>query len=213
MAKGQANVGKLIGGIIMIVGVVILIGVLFWYYEKNITQAQQVQDYNWADVIGDNVFAKLLTYTISQEPFHLGATNAVSAGIIIIAMWIMIFVSFGNIISDFSSFGKVTSWIIAFCLAVIAANSGVVAGIAAAITGVFIIFGVASVYVGLGAAFVVFIVLNLGISSLGGWLKQRKADIQAAKNEANATVGRGRMKEGVKTLAGVAEATEEAGKP
>src|SRR3989344_4570053 len=170
----MANASKIIGGIVAVIVAVVAIAAMVWYYSQSVSSTQQVS-YTWDQIVGQNALAKILTYTISQQPFQLGATNAVSAGIIIIALWLLILVTFANIISDFSTFSKTTSWIVAFCLAVIAANSGLIAGLAAAVTGVFVIFGVASVYVGLAAAFIVFIALNWGLKDLGSWMKERRA--------------------------------------
>ena len=113
--------------------------------------------------------------------------NVISNMIITIAVWILVAITFGDIIASFSSFSTWVAWVTGILIGIITANLGIMVGIIAALTGIFSFLGVAAVYVGLGAAFVAFLAVNLGVKSLGPWIMQRKAMTEGAKAEAGGT--------------------------
>ena len=95
-------------------------------------------------------------------------------------VWLIVFVTFGDIIENFSTFSPVIAWIIAFAMGIISANVGAVRGILIWMTAVFIWAGTAAVYLGLFASFVVFLAINWGIGSAGKWFHRRKTLSKAA---------------------------------
>jgi hypothetical protein len=142
--------------------------------------------------------------TILQYIFGKATTvtgNEISNMIITVAVWLLVAITFGDIIATFSTFSKWVSWTTAALIGIIAANLGVMVGIIAVVTGIFAGLGVAAVYVGLGTEFVVFLLVNLGISSAGGWIMKRKAMQRAAMAEG-----------GGKSLAGTIKGLGSAGK-
>ena len=135
-----------------------------------------VSAYDWGDSMGS--FGTVLKYLFGSMTNVSG--NAISNMIVTVAVWLLILITFGDIISTFSTFSSKVSWMIAFLVAVIAANLGWMTGIIAALTGLFAFVGLAAVYVGLGAAFFAFIVINLGLVKFKQWIINRRAMATAA---------------------------------
>lgn len=128
-------------------------------------------------------------------------TNDISNMIITVAVWVLVAITFGDIIATFSTFSKWVSWTTAVLIGIIAANLHALTAIIAVMTGIFAGLGIFAVYVGLGTAFVVFLLVNLGISSAGGWIMKRKAMQKAVTAES-----------GGKSLAGTIKGLGSAGK-
>lgn len=135
----------------------------------------------WSDI---GSFGKALRYLFG--PLTQETQDQISAAIITIAIWLLIFFTFGDIISTFSTFSPWVSWVSAFLISVVSANLGMMTSIMAGITGVFSIFGITSVYIGLGGAFLAFVVVNLGIWSLKGWIMKRQAMMEVTKGKVGA---------------------------
>jgi hypothetical protein len=125
-----------------------------------------------------------------------GFMDEVGGFITFIMVWLIIFVSFGDIFSGFTSFSKTISWIIAFAVAIIAANTGLISKVFIWITGVFVWAGVAAVYLGLGSAFIAFLALHLGLGKWVSWAKTRQEGIQAMTGSHKA----GQALEGLKAV-------------
>lgn len=144
-------------------------------------------------------FNKVGRYIFGSPPTDV-VQDLTSALIITIAVWLLIVVTFGDIIANFSSFSATTSWVIAICIGIIAANLGAVTGTITTMTGWFAKFGTAAVYIALGTAFLAFLAVNFGVIQLAPWVMRRKAMMEAAKAEA-----------GGKELAGTIRGIEEVG--
>jgi len=113
-----------------------------------------------------------------------------SAAIITIAMFFLLFITFGDILAVFSTFSKSVSWFAGFLLAVIVANLKGVVGILAVFIGVFGgIGGGLAVTLGMLAAFVAFFAVNFGIGSLGPWIMRRKAMMKAQESDIRSQQG------------------------
>jgi hypothetical protein len=123
------------------------------------------------DTIGELIFG-IKEDTLMQQGSMTLTTYA--ATVVFMMIWLIIFVTFGDIISSFSSFSEVVSWVIAFCLATITAMTGGINGMVLGMTKVFVGFGAAAIYIALGASFVVFLLVELGITPAIGWIKGRK---------------------------------------
>ncbi|MEK6855693.1 MAG: hypothetical protein AABX66_00895 [Nanoarchaeota archaeon] len=138
-------------------------------------------------------------------------SDPTSALIISVAIWLLITVTFGDILSSFSAFSKRTSWIIAGLMGIISANLGLSNKIITATTGVFTSFGIYAIYIGLGTAFIVFIIVNLGITQAGPWIMKRKMMIEASKAEIETEAGARKLKGTIKALESVGESLKETG--
>jgi len=148
---------------------------------------------DWSAITGNNVFGDILKY-IFGEPVTYQNINNVSAGIITIAVWLLIMITFADIIANFSTFSKPVSWGTGILIGIIAANLGWTTAFFAMMTGIFATLGGIAVYLGLLGAFITFIAVNLGISWLGGFVMRRKAFMEAAKAEEGGTKLAGRLK-------------------
>lgn len=141
---------------------------------------------SWSSLIStqpllSGAFTYIFGAPISAASF--GISDASSA-IITIAAWLLLFVTFSDIIATFSSFTKWIAWVMGLLIAVIAANFGFVVSIMAWATAIFSALGAVAVYVGLGAAFVAFIAVNFGLQGLSRWIIRRKAMMIANKEAA-----------------------------
>lgn len=148
-------------------------------------------------------------YIIGDLPDKLLQYGTTQAWVVLVAIWVMIFLTFGDIIANFSTFSKWVSWVIAFAIAVVAANIKLIGVIAASIVGAFSTFGAISVAIGLGAAFVAFLVVNLGITYFAPWIMGRKAMMQAQKSKVETEAGGVELQGTVKALKGVGKAIRE----
>jgi len=72
-------------------------------------------------------------------------------------------------------------------IAIIAANLNWITAFMAWTTGIFAVLGVLAVYVALGAAFVAFLLANLGVWRVRRWILRRRALMAAATMEAGGT--------------------------
>jgi len=136
------------------------------------------------------------------------STNIYSGMVVVIAVWLLLFVTFSDIISTFSTFNKGVSWITGFLIAIIAAQMNLLIGAVKWSAGAFAVLGSFAVFVGLGAAFLAFIAVNLGLSGLAKFVAKRRM----MKTIAYGEVGKGMMNEGAKTLIQLATTTAQEGK-
>lgn len=132
----------------------------------------------WTFLSSDGFFAKIFMY-IFGVPISSSAINEVSAGIITLSVWLLLFITFSDIIASFSTFSKWVSWGIGFLVAVIAANLGFIVAITTWFIGLFAFLGTLSVVVGLTIAFVAFIAINIGVGKFAEWALKRRATMSA----------------------------------
>ncbi len=131
-----------------------------------------------------------LVYIFGEVPDQLVSEyGSTSASIVIFCIWGLIFITFADVISTFSSFGKGTSIIVAFFVAVIAANTKMIGNGVVAMTQWFVWGGTFAVYLALGGAFLAFFAVNLGINKLGTWIMKRKAMMHAQKSKIETEAG------------------------
>ena len=112
-----------------------------------------------------------------------------SAAIITLAIFLLLFITFGDIIANFSTFSKNVAWISGFLIAVVAANLKAIVVILGFFIGIFAFLGGLAVLVGLVASFVAFFAVNWGIGSFGPWILRRKAMMEAAKESIKTEAG------------------------
>lgn len=172
--------------------VIILLSMLyqsgvFNFMTKNI-QFDTKQTDSFETIYGSGF--KVLDYILGQIPHSLVEfTGKNSAAIIVICIWFLIFFTFGDIISAFSTFSQPISWIIGFLVSVIAANLKAVVWIGVISVGIFAGLGTIAVFAGLFAAFVAFFAVNWGIGRFGPWVMRRRVMMEAGKKGALAEAG------------------------
>lgn len=152
--------------------------------------------------IADIVFGKIPNSLLDQT------TSDVGAVVIAIAVWFLIFLTFGDIIATFGTFNFGISWAIGFLLAVISANLQLTTNMTLFASSIFISLGLVGLFLGLGSAFVAFILVNFGVRSAKPWLIERRALMQAATGK----VGAVRTGAAIEHLGDVEESFEESGK-
>lgn len=149
--------------------------------------------------LGEGMFAKVFLY-IFGVPISSEAINSASAGIITISVWLLLFITFSDIIASFTSFSKLVAWGIGFLLAVIAANLGFIVKTVTVLTGAFAFIGTLSIFAGLVMGFAAFLAVNIGVGKFADWALRRRATISAHQAAA-----------GGKKLSGVIEGIGEIG--
>jgi len=154
----------------------------------------------------NNKDLEFLDYLFGYVPEYLitKVGNGVSAGIIMIGIWVLFFLTFGDVVRLFGSFNTIISWIIAFVLTLIAANlkfTGYLAVVGLSITAG---FGVLSVILALIFIFVLFILFNLGIQPINQWILYKKE----AEMTMRAAMGSTRAAKGLETLKKIERSAE-----
>lgn len=160
---------------------------------------------SWDSLVGTNAFANVMQYIFGQ-PVSYEGINAISAGIVTIAVWLLLFITFSDIISTFSTFNKYVSWGIGLLIGIIAANIGVITKVTIALTGALAVFGTFAIYIGLGAAFVAFIFANLGLMYIKRAMmhqamkKEAMQDEEGAGRVANAITSLGKAEKSIRKV-------------
>jgi len=139
--------------------------------------------------------------------FLIGWTSEPSAAIIIIGIWLLLLLAFGDILTLFSMFSKPIAWVIAVVLAIIAANLKAVMFMAVILLAVSAFLGAFAVVGGIGTAFVMFILFHWGTSKFRRRLMVRRAEDVAMR----AVAGGAKVKGVIKGLGKIGEGLEEVG--
>jgi len=162
--------------------VFILLGLLalsFAMSAMSFVAAEANSEKTWNTILPSSTFLeKMLTYTFGN-PANVATTDVANI-VILIAMWLLIFITFGDIIATFSTFSPWVAWVSAALLTIIGSNIGLIKTIVYGLTALFVGLGAAAVYVGFGAAFVAFIAVNLGLGYFKNFIIRRKAMMHAA---------------------------------
>lgn len=140
------------------------------------------------DEISDSSFVQGFRYIFGEIPAGVSDNN-ISAAIVTIAVWVLIVITFGDIIAMFGTFSKWVAWGIGLIVGVIVANIGINVKIIAGLTSIFAWLGTIAIYAGLITAFVAFFAVNFGIASAKGWLERRKQLEKAATGKTKITSG------------------------
>ena len=109
--------------------------------------------------------------------------------IVTFLIFILFFVSFSDIVANFSAFSKGVSWVIGLIIALIGSFSGLIILISTWALGITAGLGVVSVFVSIGMTFVAFLLLHLGIGGVQKWVIQRQIGIKAARGVEEAGIG------------------------
>ena len=105
--------------------------------------------------------------------------------VIVLAVFIMLFAAFGDIIQNFTLFSPRTAWIIGGCLALIAAITRAVLSIAYFLAQITAGLGVISMFIAIITAFIAFAIIHIASGKLGGlmWALKRQKAIDLAKQK------------------------------
>lgn len=164
-----------------------------WFFEKSgttvLTKVPKIigDQFSPTSTVGKNfatLIGNVLGFVVGEVPVTSdGKTDksGMSALIVILCIWAMMALLFGDVLRNFSMLSKEISFAIGVLLAIAAANLGVLSGFVSTLTGVFAGFGVAAMYLGLGASFVAFVAVEMGIGSLAPWIMRRKSMQEAVK--------------------------------
>jgi len=195
----------IISGILITIGVLIIVALAFAGYS-NYKEGKVIQGYeDWPSSVS------WLKYIFGQVP-TVNGVGTLSPIIITLAIWLLVFVTFSDIIATFSSFSTGVSWIVGFCLATIAANLAWTTKLLAIISGTFIFVSTAALFIGLFASFVAFAFVNWGLMDFRVWLKNRRILMKADEDYAKAAAGGKKISGGLEGFAEVTKALKNAEK-
>ncbi len=108
-------------------------------------------------------------------------TAAFSAITLTLCGWLIVFLTFSDVISSFSTFSKPIAWGIGFALSTILAQFNWQMGLIVWLSKFLNITGSILVFAALFVSFVAFFLVNLGIPQLSGLLLMRRATMTAHK--------------------------------
>ncbi len=156
---------------------------------------------NWDDVLtqitwfnlnrdkGINPFIPNVLQGLFGDPVILpGSTSShISAIVLTLCAWLLVFLTFSDVIRTFSSFTPGISLGIGFILATILAQFNWQVSLIIWLSKVLNITGSLLVFIGLGAAFFAFFATNAGLSKFNQWAMNRKSMMAAGiiKNQGN----------------------------
>ncbi|MEM4181696.1 MAG: hypothetical protein QXX68_00885 [Candidatus Pacearchaeota archaeon] len=144
-------------------------------------------------------------FTGKVPQFLVDKTNAISAVIIVLAIWLILLLTFGDIVAAFGTFSeKWIGWTVGTILAIIAANLNLVMLIAAWSFMFTATLGVFSVSVALAIPFIVFLLLQFGLKRVANWQRARRLMYKRS-------LGIDRIRTGMRAAAAMGEETESAG--
>jgi hypothetical protein len=102
-----------------------------------------------------------------------GASLTPYATIVIFLMiWLIVFVTFGDILETFSTFNLGTSWLIALCLAVIGGMTGVYNGAAGRAITFLAGYGMWAIVLGVLFSFIIFFLVETGVAGASKGLRE-----------------------------------------
>jgi len=210
----ENNKPIVIGTLIFLVLLAILLTVQLNSTGKVITGMAEGTPVDWAKTFGittsptrlNNVFPTFFKWIFGQ-PYTIEGVSDVSVLILTIAVWLLIFLTFSDIIATFSSFHKWISWTIGFLIAVIIAQFNWQVKFILFLSKVFTMTAATALFIGLGAAFFAFLVVNLGLWNLRKWILHRKYLMIASK----ADVGSKTVSDAITHLGEVETAFSKAG--
>lgn len=184
----------------------------WWYFLETDVGKKWVKNISIDTAIKgfDTYFGKAfswMTYVFGGVPEWLVEQVGENSAIVItLFAWLLLLVTFGDIFQNFSTFSAPASWVIAFAIAVIAANIKAVVIFLGLFVGIFAFLGGIAVIIGLFAALVAFLAVNWGIGSLGPFILRRRVFIKAEKEAIESEAGGMRMAAAIKGIEHVREA-------
>ncbi len=175
----KVSAGKWLVFLLLLMLLVVVVVYNFDSYQNLDLGAKEVK--SLVDLFGSSVsegfkpFLSFFGYIIGGVPqVLLDSTNEVGAVIVLVAIWLMFILMFGDIIKNFSTFSPAISWSVAVLLGIVGANLKMMSFIAAFMTAIFLPLGMFAAYVGLIGAFVVFIMVEWGSSRATEWALNKR---------------------------------------
>lgn len=168
---------------------VIVVGIIFgllaiWFNWGGFDISEPVWlDTTQANINWDSPMGWALTYIFGITETNENA-QTISAFIVLIAVWLIFFLSFGDTIDKFGFFDKGVAWVIGFAMAVILANLNMYYSVLVNLMSVFSFLAAGSVIAALTSIFVAMFAAHWGITSMAPWIMNRKAMMLAAESKA-----------------------------
>lgn len=170
--------------------------------------------YEDSDVFGEKLSEgqrrpfTILNFIFGKVPQHLIETtnSGVGAGIVMLAIWLMFFLIFADILKLFSTFSPTVNWIIAGLFVIIISNLNFIPYISIYFLTIMAVFGAFSVLFAVGSIFVLFVFFHFGGMDIRNWILQRRAQDAALRSVAGGKI----VASGATVLADVAAAAKKA---
>lgn len=146
-----------------------------------------------------------LDYIFGTIPGQLfDALGPTSSSIIVIGIWLLFLLAFGDILSLFSIFSKGISWVTAVILVIMVSNLKLVQIVSALFLGFAAIFGAFSVVASIVMVFVLFIAFHFGTSEVRRYIILRRAEDSAIR----AVAGGKKAASGIEVLKDIADSAK-----
>jgi hypothetical protein len=164
----------------------ILIVILFLIAIVGIPLSEQYGQINLGDKTID---LSKLSNGVAKYVFGFNASSTdngltpYAAIVTYLMIWLIIFITFGDIFETFSTFSPTIAWMIALCLSTITAMSGGIRVGVESMTKWFVWAGTAAVYIALGIAIVFFLAVQIGFEPLLARIKMAQMMKEAVKGE------------------------------
>jgi hypothetical protein len=156
-----------------IVGFLILLtlfGIPLSEKVRNITIGQRTIDLSGMEGLSGGI-AEYVFGIKDGLSFHGANLTPYATLIIFIMIWLIIFVTFGDIIETFSTFNPSIAWLIAFCLATIAGFTGIYEGPTSRALVWLANMGAWAVALGIICSFIFFLLIEMGVGGLSHKLR------------------------------------------
>jgi len=163
MAKNQGK--QLLFTLVGFLIILTLFGVPLSEKVRNITIGQRTIDLSGMERLSGGI-AEYVFGIKENLSFHGANLTPYATLIIFMMIWLIIFVTLGDIIENFSTFNPSIAWLIAFCLATIAGFTGIYGGPTSRFLVWLTNFGTFAVFLGIAFSFVVFLLVEMGVAGL-----------------------------------------------
>jgi len=113
--------------------------------------------------------------------------NPYSAMIVLIAMWFVFFLIFGDIMKLYGGFSPVVNWVVAALIVVVGANLNIISNVMVFFLAFLAVFGTFSIIASLALVFIMFILFHFGTSGFREAIINRRAEDEALRVAAGAS--------------------------
>lgn len=145
---------------------------------------------------GEGILGQITKFVFGYEG------TDIKQGIVVMAVWMIIFVALSDLVAVFTAFSTFVSWIIGFGLAVIAANTGVISGMALWAFGFVAVAAAWATVLIILSALIAAVVVHTGFNKFKTWIENRntlmKSSIAAARVKGFIDIAEEAQKEAVR---------------
>ncbi len=133
---------------------------------------------------------------------------SISAGLVIIALWTIMFLIFADIMNIFGPFSKPVNWAVAVLFAIIGANIKIVSYIAVYFLVIFSTFGSFAIMLSLFMPIILFVLFHFGGQKIRHWVIMRRAQdtalraVAGSQKASGAIEGLGKIADSLKKISG-----------